>query len=148
LRSLRAVATAIVVVAMAGCAALPAAPPRMAASSLGCMRATVAAKVPPEFGDKLKHCLAAGMLARYCSPAEAKLASWGKEFDDALGAGDADRRDLEADYFGIACARAAGDDGALQQCCARRYPEAPSSPAAIEAAAMDAAEAQPSFAPP
>ncbi len=97
----------------------------MAAGLLGCMRATMAAKVPPEFGDKHRHCLAAGMIARYCSPAEAKLASWGKELDDAFGAGEADRRDLEADYFGIACARAANDDGALRQCCAQRYSGAP-----------------------
>lgn len=89
------------------------------------MRATVAAKVPPESNDKHRHCLAAGMIARYCSPAEAKLAAWGKEFDDALGAGDADRRDLEADYTGIGCARAASDDATLQQCCVQRYPDPP-----------------------
>jgi hypothetical protein len=86
------------------------------------MRATVAEKVPTNLGDKHRHCLAAGMIARYCSPSEAKIASWGKEFDDALGGGDADRRDLEADYVGIGCARAARDDEALRRCCAERYP--------------------------
>ncbi len=87
------------------------------------MRAAVATKVPAQFGDLLKHCLAAGMIARYCSPAEAKLASWGKEMDDALGRGDADRRDLEADYAGIACARETGDDAGLLRCCTASYPE-------------------------
>jgi hypothetical protein len=65
------------------------------------------------------------MIARYCSVSEAKLASWGKEFDDALSGGDADREDLDADYAGIACARAARDDDMLRRCCADRYPEPP-----------------------
>ena len=93
------------------------------------MRATVAAKVPAHLGDKHRHCLAAGMIARYCSLSEAKLASWGKEFEDALGRGDADRRDLDADYAGIACARAASDDEALRRCCAGLYPEPEGEPA-------------------
>ncbi len=92
------------------------------------MRATVAAKVPVDLGDKHRHCLAAGMIARYCSPSEAKLASWGKELDDALGGGDADRRDLDADYAGMTCARAARDDKALRRCCADRYPASPGDP--------------------
>jgi hypothetical protein len=123
LRRRHAAATASFALAVAGCATLPDAPPRLAATPLGCMRATVAAKVPPELGDKHRHCLAAGMIARHCSPSEAKLASWGKELGDALGNGDADRGDLAADYAGIACARAARDDEALQRCCAAHYPE-------------------------
>jgi hypothetical protein len=123
LRRPGAAATASFALAVAGCATLPDAPPRLAATPLACMRATVAAKVPPELGDKHKHCLAAGMIARHCSVSEAKLASWGKELGDALGNGDADRDDLDADYAGIGCARAALDDAALQSCCAGLYPE-------------------------
>lgn len=85
------------------------------------MRATVAAKVPMDLGDKHRHCLAAGMITRHCSPSEARLASWGKELGDALGGGDADRRDLDADYVGIGCARAAHDDDSLRRCCAGHY---------------------------
>ncbi len=87
------------------------------------MRATVAEKVPTDLGDKHRHCLAAGMIARHCSPSEAKLASWGKELGDALGGGDADRRDLDADYAGIECAATSSGDEALRACCAARYPE-------------------------
>ncbi len=124
MHSFRAAAmAALIALAVAGCAALPDAPPRLGATPLGCMRTTVATKVPGEYGDPHKHCLAAGMIARYCSPAEAKLASWGKEMDDALGRGDADRRDLDADYAGIRCAREARDDAALQRCCAASFPE-------------------------
>jgi hypothetical protein len=101
------------------------------------MRATVAARVPEHYGDKHRHCLAAGMIARYCSVGEAKLASWGKEIADALGRGDADRRDLAADYAGIDCARRARDDAGLQECCAGLYPEA------THDAAQDEAQAPP-----
>ena len=59
---------------LAGCASLPQAPPRLAGTPLACMRATVAAKVPAGLYDKLAHCLAGGMIARYCSVGEAKLA--------------------------------------------------------------------------
>lgn len=107
---------------LAGCASLPQAPPRLAGTPLACMRATVAAKVPPGVDDKHAHCLAAGMIARYCSVAEAKFASWGKEAADALGRGDADRDDLDADYAGIRCARSASDDQALRRCCAAAFP--------------------------
>lgn len=106
---------------LVACASLPQAPPRLAGTPLACMRATVAAKVPPGIDDKLAHCLAGGMIARYCSVGEAKLASWGKEAQDALGTGDANRRDLDADYFGIGCARTAPDDDALRRCCEARY---------------------------
>lgn len=92
------------------------------------MRAVVADQVPTDFTDKHQHCLAAGMVARYCSLGEARLAAWGKEFNDALGTGDADLHDLEADYAGIDCARAARGDAALRQCCAALYPEPPLAP--------------------
>lgn len=110
---------------LAGCASLPGAPPRAAATPLACMRVTVAKRVPVIGDDKLRHCLAAGLIARHCSPGEARLASWGKEIEDAFGAGDADRRDLEADRAGLRCARVAADDDALRACCDAAYPGAP-----------------------
>jgi hypothetical protein len=78
--------------------------------------------VPRDLGDKLQHCLAGGLIARHCSVGEARLASWGKEVADALGRGDADRADLDADHAGIACARAARDDAGVRACCETRYP--------------------------
>jgi hypothetical protein len=74
--------------------------------------------------DKLQHCLAGGLIARHCSVGEARLASWGKEVGDALGRGDADRADLDADHAGIACARGARDDAGIRACCEARYPPA------------------------
>lgn len=108
-----------------GCASLPGAPPRAAATPLACMRSTVATRVPATGDDKLRHCLAAGLIARHCSPAEARVASWGKEIEDAFSPGDADRRDLQADRAGLACARDAADDDALRACCVAAYPGAP-----------------------
>lgn len=135
------VALATLAALLAGCASLPQAPPRLAGTPLACMRATVAAKVPAGLYDKLAHCLAGGMIARYCSVGEAKLASWGKEARDAVGSGDADRRDLDADYFGIECARTATDDEALRRCCEARYPpRGPSDAAAPEAVTTTAVE--------
>lgn len=123
-------------VALAGCATLPEAPPRAAASPLGCVRTTVATRVPRDVGDKLQHCLAAGLIARHCSVTEARLASWGKEIGDALGPGDADGGDLEADHAGIRCARGARDDAGLRRCCEALHPAAAGSPAAPAAPAM------------
>ncbi len=48
-------------VSLAGCASLPGAPPRAAATPLACMRVTVAKRVPVTGDDKLRHCLAAGL---------------------------------------------------------------------------------------
>jgi hypothetical protein len=115
------ISAVVLATALAACASLPGAPPRAATSPLACIRTTVASKVPTEGDDKLRHCLAAGLIARHCSPGEAWLASWGKEAQDVLGPGDADRRDLDADRAGRRCARGAADDAALQACCASAY---------------------------
>lgn len=109
--------------ALTSCATPPAAGSRPTTSSLGCIRQTVWSHDCVSCNDKYRHCLAAGMTARHCSVAEAYLASWGKEAQDALGAGDSDRRDLRADFEGIRCAHAARDDNALRTCCAATYPE-------------------------
>jgi hypothetical protein len=79
--------------------------------------------------DEQAHCLAAGMIARYCSIPEAYLAGIGKEVLDLLTRGDAQWSDWRADRDGIACARMAQDDADLALCCMsgkRPYTSAPS----------------------
>lgn len=108
---------------------------RLHHSSLGCMREVVATKVPRHISDKHAHCLAAGLIARYCSRPEAYVASWGKELTDLVdGSDDFEWADLEADRLGIACERTAGSDQALERCCVselRRH-HLPISPASRE----------------
>jgi len=89
---------------------------RLEPSSLECMRAVVR-KLPPHIPDKQAHCLAAGMIARYCSRPEAWIAGVGKEFTDLFDGGDAEWGDLVADRIGIVCERGAGSDEALDRCC-------------------------------
>ncbi len=84
------------------------------------MQAVVREKMPAGLPDKRTHCLAAGLIARYCSGSEAYLAGAGKELKDLLGGGDAEWSDWRADRAGIACARAAGNDAELAECCAGR----------------------------
>jgi hypothetical protein len=73
--------------------------------------------LPAGLPDKPGHCLAAGLIARYCSAAEAHLAAVGKEFRDLLSRGDASGADWQASRAGIRCARRAHDDQALAACC-------------------------------
>ena len=82
------------------------------------MRAVVRDKVPTHIPDKQAHCLAAGMIARYCSRPEAYIAGVGKEFTDLFDGGDAEWGDLVADRIGIRCEAPASSDAALQSCCA------------------------------
>jgi hypothetical protein len=84
------------------------------------MRAVVEQKLPTMLPDKRAHCLASGLIARYCSVSEARLAGAGKELGDLLGKGDADSGDLQANRAGIDCARAAEDDQTLARCCSNR----------------------------
>ena len=72
---------------------------------------------PLPAADSQAHCLAAGLIARYCSISEAWLASIAKEVRDLLGPGQAEWRDLAADRRGIGCARQATDDDSLATCC-------------------------------
>jgi hypothetical protein len=102
---------------LAGCATAPGVT-RLDPSSLGCMRAVVRDKVPAHIPDKQAHCLAAGMIARYCSTSEAYIAGVGKEFTDLFDGGDAEGGDLVADHIGIRCEGPASSDAALQSCCA------------------------------
>jgi hypothetical protein len=71
--------------------------------------------------DKQTHCLAAGLIARYCSRSEAYMAGAGKELRDLLGGGDAEWADWRADRAGIACAKIAADDSAIAVCCHSAY---------------------------
>lgn len=129
----RAVRLALLIVAcpfaLAQCASAPQVE-RPAIASLPCMRAVVRDKVPLHVSDKQAHCLAAGLIARYCSRPEAYLAGAGKEITDLFDGGDAEWNDWVADRLGIGCERHAASDGALVGCCrealaARRLPQTP-----------------------
>lgn len=110
---------ALAVQPLAGCATPPAGE-RLAVSSLGCMQASVRQKVPAGLPQGELHCMAAGMIARYCSAPEAHLAGLGKELRDLLGAGDPQWSDVAQNRRGIACARGAGTDAELLECCGAR----------------------------
>jgi hypothetical protein len=86
-------------------------------SSHGCMTKTLRQHLPADLPDELAHCLAAGLIARYCSPAEAHLAASGKEVRDLFGRGDASRADWQASRIGIGCAHRTQDEEALRACC-------------------------------
>lgn len=101
---------------LGGCATTPGVQ-RLAPSSLGCMRAVVRDKLPQPLPDKQAHCLAAGLIARYCSRPEAYLAGFGKEFTDIFDGGDPSIRDIEADLMGIRCAARSGATADLAGCC-------------------------------
>lgn len=91
------------------------APQRPAASSYGCM-AAVRDSLPATLPDKRAHCLAASLIAQRCSRIEAYMASIGKELSDALGSGDPEWADWQADRAGLRCAQRAEGE-ALTACC-------------------------------
>jgi hypothetical protein len=84
------------------------------------MNEVVHKKLPQSLPDKQAHCLAAGLIARYCSQTEAYIAGAGKEWRDLFTGGDVEWADWRADRVGINCARHAQDDAALTACCASR----------------------------
>lgn len=84
------------------------------------MQAVLHDKLPSGLPDQRAHCLAGGLISRYCSITEAYLAGAGKEVRDMLGHGDAQWADWQADRVGIACARGAADDRSLAECCTER----------------------------
>jgi hypothetical protein len=81
------------------------------------MQAVLHDKLQSELPDKRAHCLAGGLISRYCSITEAYLAGAGKEVRDLLGGGDAEWADWRADRVGIECARESADDALLAACC-------------------------------
>jgi hypothetical protein len=119
---LRRLALTLAILATAACAPLPYREARPAKSSLGCMQAALRDRLPEQLPDSQAHCLAAGLIARYCSVTEASLASIGKEIGDLFGRGDAEWRDLQSDRRGIRCARDSRNDAGLRECCMKTTP--------------------------
>lgn len=99
---------------LAGCAA---APDRPATSSAGCVRAVLDRHLPSGLRDKLAHCVAGGLLARFCSPTEARLAGIAKELRDVFTAGDADWLDWQATRAGARCSAPDADVASIVACC-------------------------------
>ena len=110
----------LMMIALVGCGSVPSRPARPSKSSYGCMSTVLANKVAADLPDSHAHCLAAGLIARYCSLSEAYLAGAGKELRDLLGPGDAEWRDWQADRVGIACAKSSADDLNLASCCSAK----------------------------
>ena len=110
----------LVLTMLTACGAVPHRPSRPEPSSYGCMAAVLRQKLPANLPDKQAHCLASGLIARYCSPPEAYLAGIGKELRDLFGGGDAEWGDWRADRVGVGCARRSEDDDSLAACCAPR----------------------------
>jgi len=113
----KSIGVALLLLALSACGTVPHRPARLEQSSYGCMKAVLDRKLPPNLPDDKAHCLASGLIARYCSIPESYLAGIGKEVRDLLGPGDAEWRDLESDWAGIRCARSAESDEAVAACC-------------------------------
>jgi hypothetical protein len=116
----RMAAVLLVMANLTACASVANRPPRPARSSYGCMQAVLQEKLPTNLPDERAHCLAGGLISRYCSITEAYLAGASKEVRDLLSRGDAEWKDWSADRAGIACARESRDDAAVARCCAER----------------------------
>jgi hypothetical protein len=116
----RMVVALVAMANLSACAGIANRPPRAARSSYECMRAVLKDKLPPDLPDRRAHCLAGGLIARYCSITEAYLAGAGKEVRDLLSQGDAQWLDWRADRAGIGCAREAQDDAAVVACCEKQ----------------------------
>lgn len=107
----------LLLLSIAACGSVPQRPERLETSSYGCMNAVLRQKLPEGLTDAQAHCIASGLVARYCSVAEANLAGFGKEVRDLFTRGDASWADWRADRRGIACARNAQDDAGVVTCC-------------------------------
>lgn len=92
-------------------------------SSAGCAQAVVDRHLPAGLHDKQAHCVAGGLIARFCSPTEARLAGLGKELRDAFGTGDADWSDWQATRSGVRCAAARAGVVSIIACCENETPE-------------------------
>ena len=109
-----AYALAGVIVCLAGCAS---APDRPARSSVGCAQAALDQHLPSGLSDKRAHCIAGGLIARFCSPTEARFAGLDKEMRDVFGPGDADWSDWQATRAGVRCAASATNVASIVACC-------------------------------
>lgn len=75
--------------------------------------------------DKFKHCAVSCLLALRCSGVDVLQVGILKELMDLAGPGNADMRDLKADYEGVELVmrnQAANDNSCLESC-HRLYPE-------------------------
>jgi hypothetical protein len=118
----RLVLAMMLLAALSACGTTPNRPERLARSSYGCMTAVLRQKLPASLPDKHAHCLASGLIARYCSVPEAYLAGIGKEVRDAFTGGDVEWADWRADRIGVGCAHHSADDEALAVCCDANVP--------------------------
>lgn len=105
---------------LSSCAA---APDRPAMSSGGCAQAALDQHLPPGLPDKQAHCIAGALISRYCSPAEARLAGFGKELRDAFGGGDVEWADIRATLAGVHCAVQDADMASVVACCQNNAPQ-------------------------
>jgi hypothetical protein len=99
---------------VAGCVA---APDRPATSTAGCAQAVLDRHLPHGLRDKQAHCVAGGLIARFCSPTEARLVGLAKELRDVFNAGDADWSDWQATRAGVRCAAPDADVASIVACC-------------------------------
>jgi hypothetical protein len=99
---------------LAGCSTNP---ERPAQSSAGCAESVINRDLPSQLADKLAHCVAGGLIARYCSPTEARLAGIAKEVRDLFTGGDVELADVQATFAGVQCAQSAPDLADLEACC-------------------------------
>lgn len=82
------------------------------------MHGAIDTRLPKTAPDKELHCLAAGFIARYCSPTEARIAGAGKEFRDLFTPHEsAEWGDWLADLKGIRCSKNASSDSDIFSCC-------------------------------
>jgi hypothetical protein len=101
-------------VCLAGCASVP---DRPATSTAGCARAVLDRHLPSGLRDKQAHCIAGGLIARFCSPTEARLSGLAKELRDVFSAGDADWSDWQATRAGVRCSAPGADVASIVACC-------------------------------
>lgn len=99
---------------LAGCVSVP---DRPATSTAGCARAVLDRQVLSGLHDKQAHCVAGGLIARFCSPTEARIAGLAKELRDVFGAGDADWSDWRATRAGVRCSATHADVASIVACC-------------------------------
>jgi hypothetical protein len=106
---------AALVACLAGCVTPP---DRPSTSTAGCAQAVLDRHLRGGLGDKQAHCMAGGLIARFCSPTEARLAGLAKELRDLFAAGDADWSDWQATRAGVRCATLDADAASIAACCA------------------------------
>jgi hypothetical protein len=75
--------------------------------------------------DKYKHCSISCVITNYCGPVDATVVGALKEVYDALGFGDPEAADFEADMKGVKAGMEIGPFGEREKCyraCSRLFP--------------------------